>query len=446
MKRKLGLKFVLMLLLLGLNSPQGIIAQTVLPKEENLAFKILQKQAAEYELSLNGLIVNGLKKYIPEDRFYISVRIYWNPSKMKKVQSKMEGLQKKSGKLPGFPIFINNEEQGIDYYLGAGSVMKLKVEIMLDESLPKHLDQFIYNVVPSQARFVADRGDIIEINRIPFPKSRIKRTVLDLDVPLSMEETGTTVIDAIQKNLSDVANAKPVILHPVLQRYINDYEKFVNDKLSEVTAKYVDRSKFILNVKFYWNADEINKLKRLIVRSDTDGKIKLPGFTIFLEEREPFYEMVASSTNLMRMEVSVMIDDSVSSDVEPFLNKIIPMNVKIIPERGDMLTVYRGHFPQIGVATTITTMPGDKQLITDMDYEREINQAFRDGKYRKGIILVDRQLSRKTRAEDQLIYLKKKGSLHIMLQEKDLAKAAWKKALSINPDDRETMVLMERLK
>ncbi len=113
------------ILVLGISS---VSAQEEGTEIENLAFKILQKQAAEYELALSQMISESLTKYIPENRFHLSVRIYWNPYKIDQLKLKNQELKRKATKLPGFSVFVREEERGLDYYLGAGSVMKLKVD------------------------------------------------------------------------------------------------------------------------------------------------------------------------------------------------------------------------------------------------------------------------------------------------------------------------------
>jgi len=342
---------------------------------ENLAFKILQKQAAEYEVALSEKISKNLTRYIPEDRFHLSVRIFWNPEKLKQVQTSNRELQKKSGKLPGFQIFVRNEEQGLDYYLGAGSVMKLKVEVLIDEKLPKRYADFIYQLVPIQARFVPARGDMVQVVPIPFPEATKEKKLPSEDMPLVTDDATKAVMDSVHKGMKELTDLKPVILHPVLQRYVSDYEEYIQVKLTKLVSEYVEKKKFLLDVKFYWNADEINNLKNLVVQTDVEGKVKLPGFRIYLEERDSLYKTIANSTTLMRMDISVILDDSVGKDVEPFLQKIIPLSIKINTQRGDQLRIYTGHFPKKGKRRDMTQV--DEKLIKGMlESDNEIIAQF----------------------------------------------------------------------
>jgi hypothetical protein len=419
-------------------------------KVENLAFKILQKQAAEYELALSNLISKSLGKYVPETRFHLSVRIYWNPHKINQLKLQDAALKQKSTKLPGFPVFIREEEKGLDYYMGAGSVMKLKVEVLVDDKLPARYTDFIYQMVPIQARFVAERGDTVTVTPIPFPETpdeqKAVMAALDKDIPLAGDDASAALLKSIEDGKRQLDEMEPVILHPVLQRYITDYEKFLTAKLKELVGEYVEQKHFLLSTKFYWNPEEINNLKALVTKTDVDGKVKLPGFSVYVEERESLYEMMANSTTLMKIEISVMLDESVSPEVEPFLKKLIPMSIKIIPARGDKLVIFRGHFPKIGAELQRQlSRKSDKSLQTDMEYENEISQAFYAGEYRRSLVLVDLLLAKKTDPYERLPLLKKKGSLHLLLQEKELARAAWEEAKRINPDSENTVEFLKQI-
>jgi|APSaa5957512622_1039677.scaffolds.fasta_scaffold24754_2 hypothetical protein len=411
---------------------------------ENLGFKIMQKQAAEYEQSLTDLLTGSIAKYIPDDRFHLTVRIYWNPDKVRKLQSKNSELKQQSGKLPGFPIFVRAEEQSIDYYLGAGSVMKLKIEVLIDEKLPPGYTDFIYQLVPIQARFVSERGDAVQITPIPFPKTTSKpKDLTKADVPFA-DDASMALLNSISKSQKQLDDIKPVILHPVLQRYVSEYEEYIEEKLGLLISEYVTKENFLLSLKFYWNPDEINNLKRLVVQSDAEGKIKLPGFNVYVEERDSLYKTIANSTTLMRMEITLMLNESVSPDVEPFLHRLIPMAVKFKPERGDKLTIYRGHFPRLGAKLKeIVAKSGDQKLKTDADLQAEIDESFETGEYRRSIVLIDLLLAKTTNSHMRLPLLKKKGTLHLLLQEKELALSAWNQVKEITPDDEEIKRLLE---
>ncbi len=448
--KHLPLMYKQILLLLGfiLYSGAAVFGQED-SQVENLAFKVLQKQAAEYELALSELLSNNLAKYISETRFHLSVRIYWNPHNMEMLQSQNKELRRKSTKLPGFNVFIKEEEMGLDYYLGAGSVMKLKVDVLIDETLPERYTKFIYQMVPIQARFVAERGDTVTVTPIVFPESQMPKAEvasMNKDIPLSGDDASNALMASIDKGRKSLEEQEPVILHPVLQRYIADYEKFITEKLKTLVSEYVETKKFLLNVKFFWNADEINKLRALITNSDVEGKVKLPGFSIYVEERDSLYEMMAKSTTLLHMEISLMLDNSVSPEVEPFMKKMIPMSVKILPERGDKLIIFRGHFPRVGEQLKrALAKKSDKSLQTDAEFENEILMAFYGGDYRRALVLVDLQLAKKTDPSERLPLLKKKGSLHVLLQEKELARAAWDEVRRINPDAKETTEFLKHL-
>ncbi len=417
------------------------------PQVENLAFKVLQKQAAEYERAITESLTRSVAKYIPESRFHLTARIYWNPTEIDKLKTKNKELKKKPIKLPGFRLFINKKEESLDYYLGAGSVLKLKVEVLIDDKLSQQYTDFIYKLVPIQARFVPERGDMVNVVPVLFPEAMGKPKLLPKDVPLAADDASLAVLDSIKKGQKSLEDIKPVILYPVLQRYVSDYEEYINQKLTQLISEYVERKNFLLNARFYWNSDEINKLKRQVVKADTEGKTKLPGFEVYLEDRDSIYQAIANSTTLMRMEISVMLDESVNPDVEPFLSRLIPMAVKFRPARGDRLTVYRGHFPRLDAALkTIVSKTTDEDLKSDAEFRAEIDQAFEAGEYRRGIVLLDLMLAKTASAYSRISLLKKKGTLHLLLQEKELAQAAWNQVKEMDPNDKEVIKLLEYIK
>lgn len=435
------------LLLFNLTLASGSVwAQNSGQQTENLAFKILQKQAAEYEVALSELLTKKISRYIPEDRFHLSARIYWNPHKIAQLKMENKALQRKSGKLPGFPVYVKKEEKGLDYYMGAGSVMKLKVEILIDDTLPEQYTRFIYNIVPIQGRFVPERGDTVSVTPISFPEAKEQVMPLEKDVPLTSDAASTAVIGSIKKGQKELDNLKPIILHPVLQKYVNDYEEYVNGRLTQLISEYVEKSNFLLNVKFYWNPDEIQKLKKLIVKADSEGKVKLPGFNVYLEERDSLYETIANSATLMRMEVSVMLDEVVSPEVEPFLKRLVPLSIKLLPERGDQLIIYRGHFPRLAdKLRSVVAKTSDKSLQSDDEFINEIDEAYQRREYRRGVVLIDLMLAKTTDPYQRVPFLKKKGTFHMLLQEKELAIAAWEQVRRTTPEDRETIKLLEYL-
>lgn len=421
-----------------------IPAQTSDPKVENLAFKILQKQAAEYEEALSTKIAQRLSTYIPEDRFHLSVRVFWNPAKLEQIKMKNEALNKPSGKLPGFQVFVRNEEQSLDYYLGAGSVMRLKVEVLIDETLPKQYTEFIYELVPIQARFVPERGDSVQVTPIPFPESKVK-TFPDQEIPLS-DDTNRKIIDSINNDMKEISDIKPTLLHPVLQRYVSEYEEYIKQRLLKLIGEYVDPKKFLLDLKFFWNEKELESLKSQISQGESDDKVKLPGFTLYLEGKNNLYNTISNSRTLVQMDISVMLDKNVPKDVAPFLEKLIPISIKLIPERGDKLTIFTGHFPKAPGESRVADREGGQRSMSYTESEDDIVKAFQEGNFREGITLADLLLSKTNDPDRQISLLKKKGSLHLMLQEKQQARDIWQKVQKMAPDDTEIKALLEFLK
>ena len=94
----------------------------------------------------------------------------------------------------------------------------------------------------------------------------------------------------------------------------------------------------------------------------------------------------------------------------------------------------------------MTGRKGEKTLKTDLEFDNEISQAFYHGDYRRGLVLVDLLLSKKTDPYERLPLLKKKGTFHLLLNEKELAKAAWEQVRRINPESSDTVEFLEHLR
>ncbi|MGK0290688.1 MAG: flagellar biosynthesis/type III secretory pathway M-ring protein FliF/YscJ, partial [bacterium] len=346
--RKVLLSTVLgsIVLMSHLSIPQDTFAQKI----ENLAFKILERKAVDYENALTKNIESSLKRYVSKDRFHITVRIYWNPAKLKELKFKNKPLKRKKGKLPGFPIFVREEEKSLDYYMGTGSVMRLLVTVLLDKNLPEKYKNFIYKLVPAQARFVPERGDAIKVIPVEFPEAKKLKGKKDggvqKEIPLGTDEATAAILEAIEKGRKKLLGDQPTIIHPVIQNYISQYEKHITKRLEKILKEYLDKKKFILNVKFFWNPGQITKLRLLVMRTDPQGKVKLPGLKMFLEEKNALYEAISNSTTLLRLEVTVLLDKNVPKSVDSFLNKAVPLSFKFIPARGDKLTIARANFPK----------------------------------------------------------------------------------------------------
>jgi len=187
-------------------------------------------------------------------------------------------------------------------------------------------------------------------------------------------------------------------------------EQIVRRKLTELLMKYVAKTDFVVNVKF-----------SLIESSDKK------------EDSPP------SSSNI-KMEINLLLDDTVLPEIDDFLKEAVPLAVNFDESRGDILAIIRKTFPERS-ADSISP----EQRTALKDYRVKILEAFQTGDYVSGLEWAEKGLRVAVKRSDKIFILKMKGSLHFLLEEKEEALETWEHVQRLDPDDEEVSQMLNNL-
>ena len=187
-------------------------------------------------------------------------------------------------------------------------------------------------------------------------------------------------------------------------------EQIVRRKLTELLMKYVAKTDFVVNVKF--SLIESNAKK---------------------EESPP------SASNI-KMEINLLLDDTVLPEIDDFLKEAVPLAVNFDKSRGDTLAIIRKAFPERS-ADSISP----EQRTALKDYRVKILEAFQTGDYVSGLEWAAKGLRVAVKRSDKIFILKMKGSLHFLLEEKEEALETWEHVQRLDPDDEEVRQMLNNL-
>ena len=240
-----------------IDSPNFVIT---LPLQDSTS-KQFTRQTALFEENLKTDIDRLLSRYLAPERFNVSVGIQWDEKLLQEVQ--LSSVPLDSGDAdsdlekvvePGLPATEGGE--GRDTAMTGNPELRnalsnLRINVLLDNTLPNTQEQFILQLIPAQEYFNKDRGDSIAVERTSFPN------------PFS----------------NSVAPYE---------------EQIITRKLKELIEKYVSANSYVLNVEFALNgdapaagnADPASPNLRMTINILLDDTI-LPEVDTFLKEAIP---------------------------------------------------------------------------------------------------------------------------------------------------------------
>ncbi len=187
-------------------------------------------------------------------------------------------------------------------------------------------------------------------------------------------------------------------------------EQIVRRKLTELLMKYVAKTDFVVNVKFS------------LIESDEKQEDSPP------------------SVSNIKMEINLLLDDTVLPEIDDFLKEAVPLAVNFDESRGDILAIIRKAFPERS-ADSISP----EQRTALKDYRVNILEAFQTGDYVSGLEWAEKGLRVAVKRSDKIFILKMKGSLHFLLEEKEEALETWQHVQRLDPDDEEVRQMLNNL-
>ena len=256
-----------------IDSPNFVIAVPL----QDATSKQFSLQTAAYELRLKEHIDQLLARYLAPERYNVSVVVTWDEKLLQEVQLKSLPLDTPVTDLatPNMPGAETAGEGKADTDASAGSVpvnleeptptqrtrslglnpnqelkhavVSVKVQVLLDNTLPGSQEQFIEQLIPAQEFYDEERGDTVTVQRTSFPK------------PFS----------------DSVAPYE---------------EQIVTRKLTELVQKYVPPNEFVVNVKFSLIDEESATESSSNIKMNIDlllDEVVLPDVDLFLKEAIP---------------------------------------------------------------------------------------------------------------------------------------------------------------
>ena len=187
-------------------------------------------------------------------------------------------------------------------------------------------------------------------------------------------------------------------------------EQIVRRKLTELLMKYVAKTDFVVNVKFS-----------------------------LIESNEKQEDSPPSASNI-KMEINLLLDDTVLPEIDDFLKEAVPLAVNFDESRGDTLAIIRKAFPERSADSL-----SPEQRTALKDYRTKILEAFQTGDYVSGLEWAAKGLRVAVKRSDKIFILKMKGSLHFLLEEKEEALETWEHVQRLDPDDEEVRQMLNNL-
>ena len=187
-------------------------------------------------------------------------------------------------------------------------------------------------------------------------------------------------------------------------------EQIVRRKLTELLLKYVAKTDFVVNVKFS-----------------------------LIESNEETTNATPSASNI-KMEINLLLDETVLPTVDTFLKEAIPLAINFDQKRGDTMAIIRKDFPERSDSSLSPEQRGALK-----DYRAKILEAFQTGDYVAGLEWAAKGLKVAVKRSDKIFILKMKGSLHFLLEEKEEALEMWQHVQRLDPKDEEVRQMLDNL-
>lgn len=153
------LALVFLTMAVGFRAPAK--AQTV-----DLLNRVLNQRINAFEQKLAQELDQALSRYVARGQYVLAVNVVWDPGSVTPVGESQ--VSQEQHKLPGFPIFIHSQQCLITGPVTAATV-RLKIQALLDESLPDYYERFFRKVIPIIARMDFNRGDRLTVQKENFP-------------------------------------------------------------------------------------------------------------------------------------------------------------------------------------------------------------------------------------------------------------------------------------
>jgi hypothetical protein len=242
--------------------------------------------------------------------------------------------------------------------------------------------------------------------------------------------------------------ASEELLNRVSNPKIQAYEEQLTQRINTELSRYIGKNQYVLSVKVLWNPEVVPVVQNPALSQD---KQKLPGFPIFV--RAPDSPQVEDSTpSFSRMTVRVLLDETLPEYYERFVRKIVPIVARFDSQRGDQVIVVKETFPFLNKDQQPPTLP-EKYLMSKVADQtpqpqqqpsgltmapREATQiAFDEGRYQDALRSTQEGFQKATTNPERAQFLAMEGSVLFSMNNRDAARASWRRALTFDPTNTE---------
>ena len=254
-----------------------------------------------------------------------------------------------------------------------------------------------------------------------------------------------------------------------------EFEGRLSENLILAIARYISKKQYVLAVKVIWNPEVVPLIQNPELSPEQQ---KLPGFPIFV--RAPGSPAVEGGTPpFVRLEVKVLIDETLPEYYERFVRKIVPIVARLDFNRGDQVVVLKETFPvlqpedmppptlpekelmrQFGQAPPPGALPPgfmlpvpraaavpapvfSPQAATSPAQAAQI--AYDERRLRDSLRIVQSAFQRATTNRERSFYLGMEGSIYYTMDNHEAAKSAWRRAVTYDPTNMEVQEVLSHV-
>lgn len=134
------------------------------------------------------------------------------------------------------------------------------------------------------------------------------------------------------------------LLNRILNERMIAYERQLAVDINQAVTNYLSPSQYVLAVNVVWHPGALPAVSRKPALSDQ--RSKLPGFPIFIQPNQCDV-LEGGTAATVRVEVKVLLDETLPEYYEGFLHKVIPIVARLDFIRGDRVVVIKENFPML---------------------------------------------------------------------------------------------------
>ncbi len=288
------------------------------------------------------------------------------------------------------------------------------------------------------------------------------------------------------------------LLNRVLNERMIAYERQLAVDINQAVMNYLAPSQYVLAVNVLWHPGTLPAVAQAPALSDE--RTKLPGFPIFIQPNQCDV-LEGGTAATVRVEVKVLLDETLPEYYEGFLHKVIPIVARLDFNRGDRVIVLKENFPMLSKfrkravidqgalmkeagkakpTEKTPALPPTSQQAAPPVFQPNIfvqpliggpsapsagappvaappparaatpleaaRSAFEGRRFPDALRIVDQSLRNAKTGPERSLYLGMKGSIFYSMNDLDGARDAWEKAVEEDPGNREVHEILNFLK